>query len=147
MKRILPPLLLILTWMLMIVANLVLPSGDLFPMPLRLVGVFITVLGALIAANGAQMFKRVGTNIKTFDAPQKLVTTGLFAHSRNPMYLGFALCALGGAAALGSSAPLIIAVLFCVILDRWYVQFEEAVMRKTFGQDYEAYCRRVRRWF
>jgi protein-S-isoprenylcysteine O-methyltransferase Ste14 len=36
--------------------------------------------------------------------------------------------------------------LFCIILDRWYVQFEETIMQQTFGADYTAYCARVRRW-
>ena len=62
------------------------------------------------------------------------------------MYLGFALCASGGALTMGTVAPLIIAGVFCIVLDRWYVRFEEAMMHATFGADYAAYCKEVRRW-
>jgi len=62
------------------------------------------------------------------------------------MYLGFALCSVGFGTALGSMLALLIAALFCVTLDRWYVRFEEAIMQDTFGAEYEAYRARVRRW-
>lgn len=146
MQRLLPPLLLILTLVVMVIAAYVWPIDNLIPKPARWVGGLAAAIGLVIAAKGAQVFKQIGTNIKTFDAPQKLVTTGLFARSRNPMYLGFAICTLGFGVALGSVSPLLIAAIFCVILDRWYVQFEEAMMQDTFGAEYEVYRDRVRRW-
>ncbi|WP_299416935.1 isoprenylcysteine carboxylmethyltransferase family protein [uncultured Sulfitobacter sp.] len=146
MQRVLPPLLLLLTLVVMIVAAYAWPVGDIIPQPLRWIGGLAAAIGLLIAAKGARLFRQVGTNIKTFDAPQKLVTTGLFALSRNPMYLGFALCSVGFAVALGAMSPLLVAALFCVTLDRWYVRFEEAVMQETFGAEYETYRARVRRW-
>lgn len=146
MQRLLPPLLLVIIWVAMIGLAFVLPLNENFPLLLQWFGGLASIVGILIAFFGAKTFRRIGTNIKTFDMPQMLVTTGLFAWSRNPMYLGFAICVLGGALALGSIAALVIAIVFCSILDRWYVQFEEAVMLKVFGEDYRAYCAKVRRW-
>lgn len=146
MQRLLPPLLLVLTWVAMILLAVVWPLGDPFPMPLRMIGGVLAGLGLLLSVKGARTFRLVGTNIMTFDKPDKIVTTGLFARSRNPMYLGFAICALGGAVALGSVTALIAAILFSITLDRWYVRFEETVMRETFGAEFDAYCSRVRRW-
>ena len=146
MQRLLPPLLLVLTWIAMILLSLVVPIAKPFPDTVRLIGGAFAALGLVLSVIGSRTFKNLGTNIMTFDKPDKLVTTGPFAYSRNPMYLGFAICALGGAVALGSAAALLVAVLFSITLDRWYVQFEEAMMRNTFGADFEAYCSRVRRW-
>lgn len=146
MKRLLPPILLVITWATMIFANSVVPIGYAFPAPWSYVGIPIAVLGILISFAGARMFKAEETNIMTFDKPDKLVTTGLFAWSRNPMYLGFAFCALGGALTMGTVSPLIISGVFCIALDRWYVRFEEAMMHATFGANYAAYCEQVRRW-
>lgn len=146
MQRLLPPLLLVFTWAAMTLVTLALPLEAPFATPLRLVGGVLAVLGLLLSVKGARIFRHVGTNIMTFDTPNKLVTSGLYAWSRNPMYLGFAFCALGGAVALGAMSALVIAVLFCITLDRWYVRFEETVMRETFGAEYDAYCRNVRRW-
>jgi protein-S-isoprenylcysteine O-methyltransferase Ste14 len=147
MQRLLPPLLLIITLAVMIIAAYVWPVADVVSQPVRWIGGIAALAGLVIAAKGARAFKLMGTNIKTFDAPQKLVTSGLFARSRNPMYLGFALCAVGFGTALGSASPLCIAAVFCIILDRWYVRFEEIVMHDTFGAEYEQYRARVRRWF
>jgi protein-S-isoprenylcysteine O-methyltransferase Ste14 len=147
MQRLLPPFLLIITLAVMIIAAYVWPIADVAPQPVRWIGGLVAMTGLVIAAKGARVFKMVGTNIKTFDAPQKLVTSGLFARSRNPMYLGFALCAVGFGTALGTVTPLCIAAIFCVILDSWYVRFEETIMQDTFGAEYEQYRARVRRWF
>lgn len=146
MQRLLPPLLLIITWATMILFAVAWPLGEPFHITLRIVGGVFAALGLLLSIKGARTFRQVSTNIMTFDKPDKLVTTGLFAWSRNPMYLGFALCALGGAVAMGAVSALVIAILFSVTLDRWYVRFEETVMRETFGAEYDAYCRKVRRW-
>lgn len=146
MKRLLPPTLLVITWATMIFANSVVPIGYTLPAPWSYVGIPIAVLGISISSAGARMFKAEETNIMTFDKPDKLVTTGLFAWSRNPMYLGFALCALGGALAMGTVSSLIISGVFCIVLDRWYVRFEEAMMHATFGADFASYCEQVRRW-
>ena len=146
MQRLLPPLLLVLTWAVMVLLALIWPLGGPFPAPVRIIGGGVSVLGLLLSVKGAGLFRRAGTTIMTFDTPDRLVTTGLFAWSRNPMYLGFAICALGGAVALGAVSALVVAVLFSITLDRWYVRFEEAMMRKTFGAEFDAYCSRVRRW-
>lgn len=135
MKRLLPPVLLVITWGLMILANSFVPLSSTFAAPWFYIGIPMAALGLLMSFIGAQTFKAEDTNIMTFDNPDKLVTTGLFAWSRNPMYLGFALCALGGAITMGTASPIFIAGIYCIILDRWYVQFEEGMMRATFGSD------------
>lgn len=95
---------------------------------------------------GARQFERARTNIKTFDRPDKLVTWGVFRWTRNPMYLGFAGALFGLWLALGSASPALIMLAFWVTCDRWYIRFEERVMRQRFGADYLAYCERTRRW-
>lgn len=146
MKRLLPPILLLITWALMILASIFAPLATTLPAPWAYIGLPIAALGLLLSIIGARTFKAKETNIMTFDKPDKLVTTGLFAWSRNPMYLGFATCALGGAIFMGTLSPLIIAGMFCITLDRWYVRFEEAMMHATFGAEYASYCAQVRRW-
>lgn len=146
MQRLLPPLLLIITCVAMLLLALVLPLAKPLPIPVRIFGGVLAAFGLLLSVRGAGIFRRVGTNIMTFDKPDKLVTTGVFAWSRNPMYLGFAICALGGAMALNAMTAFAVASLFCLSLDRWYVRFEETMMRETFGAQFDDYCNRVRRW-
>ena len=146
MQRLLPPILLVITWLIMVAVHQWLPLGVAIPSKWKLFGLPMILAGLAIAVVGARLFKTVGTNIKTFDEPDKLVTTGPFAYSRNPMYLGFAFAALGVSIFLGTVTPIIVGILFCILLDRWYIQFEETKMLHTFGDDYVAYKKRVRRW-
>ena len=76
----------------------------------------------------------------------ELVTTGPFAWSRNPNYLGAILAGLGGALAL--DAPWVIAatLLSAVILEVWMIRPEERYLAEVFGEGYAAYRARTRRW-
>lgn len=66
------------------------------PLPLRLVGVLLVVLGALLAGLGVV---HLGSNLTPFPKPKDeahaLVTTGVYGIVRHPIYSGFALAALG----------------------------------------------------
>ena len=99
-----------------------------------------------IGVHAARHFERVKTNIKTFNEPTMMVTDGMFRWTRNPMYLGMCVLLLGLAILLGTLLPLLLAVAFAVIADRWYVRFEENAMRRKFGAAYDAYASRTRRW-
>ena len=78
--------------------------------------------------------------------PQVLVEDGLYAFSRNPIYLGFALALLGWAVVLGPLVNLALVALFVLIADRWYIASEERMAEEVFGAAYDAYRRRTRRW-
>ena len=63
------------------------------------------------------------------------------------MYIGAGL-ALGGAALFyGSSALLGYAAGFLLVTHLFVVLYEEPTLRRSFGSEYEAYCRQVRRWW
>lgn len=105
------------------------------------------LLGVVLLACARMQFARARTNIYTFDEPGCLVTSGAFAISRHPMYLGFTSVLFGLALLLGSGLGLLLAGCFAVIVDRWYIAFEEQWLRSKFGAAYEAYARSARRWF
>ncbi len=90
--------------------------------------------------------KRHGTSPEPGGVPLRLVTSGPFRFTRNPLYVAqFLLFAAIGVAVnsvwfLGAAAVLV------VLLDRLVVVREEAVIRETFGGDYAKYVDRVRRW-
>ena len=106
----------------------------------------LAILGIAVSVAGKRRFQREETNVYTFENPDKLVADGLFGVSRNPMYLGLVLAGFGAALASGTAAALILAAAFALTVRYWYIAYEETVMRRRFGTDYDAYCRRVRRW-
>jgi protein-S-isoprenylcysteine O-methyltransferase Ste14 len=144
--RILPPRLVLILLIAMGSLHVLLPGPTLLVFPYTLPGAAVAALGLILTLAGARLFSRVGTNIKTFNEPGVLVTDGLFRWSRNPMYLGFALLLLGTAVLLGTTTPLLAPLLFALVADRWYIAFEERVLREKFGAEYAAYAGRTRRW-
>jgi protein-S-isoprenylcysteine O-methyltransferase Ste14 len=144
--RMLPPRLVLILLVAMGALHVLLPGRTLLTFPYTLIGAAVAALGIVLTLSGANLFARVGTNIKTFNEPGTLVTDGPFRWSRNPMYLGFLLLLTGVAIVLGTVTPLIAPALFALIADRWYIAFEERAMREKFGASYEGYMGRTRRW-
>jgi protein-S-isoprenylcysteine O-methyltransferase Ste14 len=71
----------------------------------------------------------------------------IYRFVRNPMYIGAGL-ALAGAAFFYESWPLLRYTGFFLLATYLFVVcYEERVLRRTFGQEYEAYCSRVGRWW
>ncbi|RED48142.1 methyltransferase family protein [Aestuariispira insulae] len=146
MKRLLPPYLFFLSVLAMLAVHRYLPLWHGEFSPWNHLG-WLAILGGLgLAIIGKRLFANRQTNIKTFNDPQTLVTEGPFRLSRNPMYLGFLLALIGIAIVLQGLSPFLVVLAFFLITDFWYIRFEEARMRAIFGDDYENYCLRTRRW-
>lgn len=62
------------------------------------------------------------------------------------MYLAMTLFALGGALWMGRPLMLLAPVLMFAVANWVFIPFEEAKMRRQFGDAFDAYTRRVRRW-
>ncbi len=93
------------------------------------------------------LFRLEGTELDpTSDANRSLVTRGPFRVTRNPMYLGLTVATLGMAVWVGSW-PMLAAPIALFATANWaHIPFEEAKMRRQFGEAYDAYAARVRRW-
>jgi len=79
-------------------------------------------------------------------AVQRLVTYGVFAWSRNPLYNGNFLIWMGFVVISGVLWFLPLAVLIFAIEYSLIVRYEEGVLESTFGEEYLAYKRRTPRW-
>lgn len=146
MHRVLPPVAFLLSLALIYGLHAIAPGTALILWPYNLLGIPIFAAGLGVAVWGSRKFARVGTNIRTFEEPGRLVTDGLFQYTRNPMYVGLSLALVGASVVSGSATPFLIAAAFIVLTDRWYIRFEERKLKEKFGAEYEAYRRRVRRW-
>ncbi len=109
------------------------------------VGVGLCLGGVLVLALSLVSFGnsfRVGIDA---EQPGRLVTTGVFAMSRNPIYVGFFLFLLGQFLVFPSWTTLT-ALAFAAVLFHRQVLREEEFMRGRYGQEYAEYCGRVRRY-
>lgn len=85
---------------------------------------------------------RVGIDI---DHPDRLITTGIFAFSRNPVYVAFALVLIGQFL-IFSNWILLVYLGAAIWLFHRQVLREEEYLKKHYGQEFSEYCRRVRRY-
>jgi protein-S-isoprenylcysteine O-methyltransferase Ste14 len=112
----------------------------------QLVGGVILVAGLALLVFAGGLFKRAGTDMIPFREVSALVTSGVYAFTRNPMYLGMGAILLGCAVTVGATNALFVPPLFMVIIEWRYIRPEEALLADLFPQEYAAYRQRVRRW-
>jgi|SRR5579871_3247171 len=146
MKRLLPPVLVLICIVLMIALRIVWPIAVIAPPPFNLLGLVLIVAGAALGASGSRLFMRVKTNLNTFKEPGKFVTEGPFKYTRNPIYLSMAVTLAGFWILFGVLSPVLCVLLFIVVANQWYIPYEEKLLAEKFGSEYASYKTRVRRW-
>jgi protein-S-isoprenylcysteine O-methyltransferase Ste14 len=99
--------------------------------------------GIRVATIGLEYIIRGGKNHTVF--AEKLVTGGLYAHVRNPMYFGNAFLLLGLAVASNSWVFFLGGITLGVAVHVGLICAEEHFLRGRFGADYEKFCREVPR--
>ncbi len=76
----------------------------------------------------------------------KLVISGFYRFSRNPMYLGMLLVLTGAALLFAAVSSLLLLPLFILAINYLQIANEEKALEEIFGEDYLNYKQRVRRW-
>jgi protein-S-isoprenylcysteine O-methyltransferase Ste14 len=110
------------------------------------VGGAVWLLGFGLAALAIAQFRRAGVDERTNTPTARLVDTGAFAFSRNPIYVGAYIATVGVAIIYNMLWILATLVPFCLAVRYGVVAREEAYLERNFGNAYLAYKARVRRW-
>ncbi len=144
-----PPLLFLLALGAGSGLEVVLPTALVaaLPAPLRFVvaGVALAAAGGLGLA-GIAAFRRARTAVEPWHPTTALVTTGIYARVRNPMYLGLVLILAAVALAAASDGLVVATVGLALLLHVGVVRREERYLARHFGDDYRRYAERVPRW-
>jgi len=146
MKRPLPPTYFFGSILLMGILHWLLPLKQLVVWPWRWFGVLPLSAGIAVDLIANAMFNKRGTTVKPFEKSTVLVTTGLFAVTRNPFYLGMALILLGLAVLLGSATPLVVVPIYILAMTKAFIEAEEKMLEEAFGDQFRQYRERVRTW-
>jgi protein-S-isoprenylcysteine O-methyltransferase Ste14 len=111
-----------------------------------IVGLVITVTGQAIrgATIGLAYIIRGGKEGKVY--AEELVTTGIFNHCRNPLYVGTILMLLGVGVLSNSLLYVIVVMPLFLVIYQAIVLAEENFLRNKFGTSFDQYCSRVNRW-
>ena len=117
-----------------------------WPIYIKLLGVVLILIGlALILASGS-LFRKAKTHIEPWRPTKAIVDTGVYAFSRNPIYLGMVLAYLGIALAAESLIAIALVIPAIAIIRYYVIGREERYLERKFGPEYLAYKSRVRRW-
>ncbi len=143
-----PPLVMLAAGVLMWALARFSPAVTL-PYPMRIAGVLmLTGLGAAIAIAGVIGFRRANTTIHPLQPERTtaLVQSGIYRYSRNPMYLGLVCLLLAWALWLSAPVALIGPLIFVGWIQQFQIRPEERALSDRFGDEFDAYRQRVRRW-
>lgn len=114
----------------------------------NLVAAALLLAGTAVAVAGVIAFRRHGTTVNplTPEASSAIVRSGVYARTRNPMYLGFLLWLAALAVWLENAAAAAWLPAFVAYLNRFQIAPEERALRERFGEEFARYTAGVRRW-
>lgn len=110
-----------------------------------IIGSVLLVVGFFFAASAVIVFKKDLTAHPRPKDSAKLLTTFPFNISRNPIYVGFAVGALGWAI-LNHSLFVLISLLILLFFFDQKIKLEESFLTKKFKDEYLDYAKKVRRY-
>ncbi|SDI15059.1 methyltransferase family protein [Lutimaribacter saemankumensis] len=124
-----------------------------FPMGLSLGGAATDFLGGILAGGGIVLMllavyemRRQRTTVIPHREADRLVTSGIFSRTRNPIYLGDALVLAGMILRWDAVLSLPLIPIFVWIIERRFIIPEENRLRRKFRADFARYERKTRRW-
>jgi len=144
-----PPVILFLLVAAAFAINAVVPTTSQPPdsmIWLRIVGTAVCAAGIALDLWAVLTMFQHRTNILPHRAADRLVTSGPFAFSRNPIYLGNTTLLIGLAIVLANPVFLIAAYLNVVLVNKLAIEREEAHLASCFKEAWHAYAARVPRW-
>ncbi|OUM58024.1 hypothetical protein PIROE2DRAFT_16819 [Piromyces sp. E2] len=120
----------------------VLSSGKIpsLQVPFLVIGIILIIIGIFVWAL-AIIVSKIDKGIKE----NKLVTTGIYAWVRNPIYSGCMFISSGMVIAAGNVYFFFLPIAYWLYLTILMINSEEKWLRDLYGNEYEEYCKRVNR--
>jgi protein-S-isoprenylcysteine O-methyltransferase Ste14 len=112
----------------------------------KVLGVVFFASGVFLLFTSVRQFIINRTTLLLIRPASSLQTTGLYAITRNPMYLGMCLMYFASTCIQGNWWHVILFPFLFLILQEHIIKREERYLSLEFGEEYADYRRRVRRW-
>ena len=129
------------------VGRLALVGTGAAPRNVQMIAMLLLAAGLAIMTWGVMTFIRHKTTLIPFRPASRLVDAGPYRYSRNPMYTGTTVAYVGLAWLVNMGWPLLLLPFALLGVYLLVIKREERYLLDEFGPEYEAYRRRVRRWF
>ena len=122
---------------------------DLILLPNQnLISFIILLVGLLILINPILKFIKSKTTIDPikFKKVNKLITSGIYKYSRNPMYLGLLMIVISSSIFYLNIYSILTPLFFYLWINRFQIKREEIFLTEKFGKEYLSYKNTTRRW-
>ena len=127
-------------------------SRNIFPdinnIIFHVLSLFFIILGPFILISAVRSFKAEQTTINPINInnASSLVISGVFKYSRNPMYLGMVFILLALSFRFNLVGGILFTSIFIMYITKFQIIPEEAAMKSIFGEDFNKYKNKTRRW-
>ncbi len=110
--------------------------------------VFLLMVAFLVGTWSIWLFYRIGTTVHPHEPhnTERMVTSGPYKHTRNPMYLSLSLVLIAQAIFLSDLLALMLMPGFFYYVTRFQIIPEERRMKEKFGDEFERYAEKTPRW-
>lgn len=110
--------------------------------------ILIAMLGLLVDILAISRFMKAKTTVNPLKpgSASRLVKTGIYKYSRNPMYVGNFIILIAWGIWLGVPANISLLFVYVIYLTRFQIKPEEQALEATFKDEYRCYKEQVRRW-
>ena len=122
---------------------------DLIFLPSQnLISLIILLIGLVILINTILKFIKFKTTIDPikFKKVNKLITSGIYKYSRNPMYLCLLMVVISSSIFFLNVFSITTPFIFYYWINRFQIKREENFLTKKFGKEYLLYKTKTRRW-
>lgn len=113
---------------------------------MRLIGGVLICAGIALMFWAIAAFRSHNTSVVPHQMPARIITSGPFARSRNPIYLGDVMVLAGAVFWWGAWPSVVLIPIFGWILTRRFIAPEEARMKENFGQEFDDFREKTPRW-
>ena len=114
--------------------------------PLIVLALLVAIPGIVLVRGALRLFRASGQDPLPWLATPQIITSGVYRHTRNPMYVGVAVLQVAIGVGLGNPWIILLAPVSCAVVYITAIRPEEAYLEQKFGDAYARYKSSVRRW-
>jgi protein-S-isoprenylcysteine O-methyltransferase Ste14 len=123
---------------------------DIIPQPINLIGILFLPVGMILVIWANYTLLHIGKiglrNREPMQRPSTLVLVGPYKFTRNPIYLGVLIMALGLTIVWSGLVMFLCTIIIFIIFRYIFIKREEIILEEEFGNEYRDFKKRVRRW-
>ena len=109
-------------------------------------GLFLVVISPIIFFSSRNAFYAHNENLLPQTDTDTIIKTGIYAYSRNPIYLSFVLFHLGMFLTFENIMYFLSSIGLFFWLNNYVIKEEEDFLKDKFKEDYIRYCKSVKKW-